>query len=239
MTTPLYPNLAPLTFSWGFLQTNIHHAKGSLHSWLLKTFPRCEMTDLEVPLEDALRRLQPLTIPPSKMLLVPTQSDWIACFDNGANGADLLSVMSVLTHRLKCTGLILRCAIDKRMYSPKDTQDHFTRLGLEIFKAESEPLTGPTRFVSPSQYYGTWKVNQGGEPLAGENVVQYKVSPIKARLTLDTLDATCQSLGLLPFLPSFYRNYSCLIALEEVTNYPVRRSLSEAQEIYWPHVDRA
>src|SRR5438128_1358780 len=162
MTTPLYSHLAPLTFSWGFLQTGLPRAREVLRSWLLGIDPRCEITDLDSPLDQVFVRMQPLTHPPSKELLVATQSDWIACFDNGANGADLLSLMTVLTSRLKCCGVVIWCATDKRMYAPQDSRDHFTRLGFEVFKPGAEPIVGPTRLVSLSQYYGKWKFVQSG-----------------------------------------------------------------------------
>lgn len=234
MTTSLYPHLAPLTFSWGFLQSGIPQVRESLRSWLLGFSPHCDMTDLDGPLDEVLGQMQPLTIPPSKRLLVATQSDWIACFDNGANGADLLSFMTVLTNRLNCCGLVVRCATDKRMYSPQEQQDHFTHLGFEVFKPEAEPLIGPTRLVSLSQYYGKWKFTQGGDPLPDEDVAQYKASPIQGRLTLESIAAFCQSLGLSPFTPAFYRNHSCLATMRGVTNYPVSRSLIEAQAVFSP-----
>ena len=232
MTTPLYPHLAPLTFSWGFLQTGLPQGREKLVAWVRGFVPQCEITHLDGPLDDVLGQMQPLTLPASKRLLVSTQSDWVACFDNGANGADLLSLMTTLTSRLNCCGLVIRCATDRRMFSPQDRQDHFTHLGLEVFQPEAEPLVGPTRLVSLSQYYGKWKFTQNGDPLPGENVANYKASPIYRRLTLEGIDTFCQSLGLFPFTPSFYLPNSCLFTMRGVTKYPVSRTLVEAQAVF-------
>jgi hypothetical protein len=112
MISPLYPNLAPLTFSWGFLRAEFTQVREALHAWLRNLDAQCDIIDLNTYLEKNLQQLHPLTLPPTKTLLVATQSDWVGCFNNGANGADLLSHMSVLTDRLKCYGVVIRCVND-------------------------------------------------------------------------------------------------------------------------------
>jgi hypothetical protein len=232
MTTPLYPHLVPLTFTWGFLHTGLLQAREALLSWLLDFSPQVDIADMDSPLEEALVAMQPLTVPPSKRLLVATQSGWTACFDNGANGAELLSLMTVLTSRLKCDGLVIRCVTDKRMYSPPDQEDHFTHLGFEFFRPGVAPAIGPTRAVSLYQYYGKWKFRQGGEPLPAEDSAQYTARPIQRRLSLESIAGFCQSLGLSPFVQSFYLNRCCAASISGVSNYPVSRSLREAQAIF-------
>src|SRR5262249_20049376 len=146
-------------------------------------------------------------------------------------GADLLSFMVVLTDYLKCCGLVIRCVKDKRMYSSKDQQDHFTHLGWEVYEPRAERLISPTRLVSLSQYYGKWRFTQSGDPLPGEEVAQYKATPVQRKLTLDSVSAFSQSLGLSPFAPSFYLSHSCLVTIRGTTTYTVSRSLVEAQAV--------
>lgn len=232
MTTPLYPDLAPLTFSWGFLRAGLAQTREAIHSWLLSINSQCAIADLDVPLDQALGQMQPLTHPPSKDLLVATQSDWTACFNNGANGPDLLSLMTVLAGRLKCCGVLIRCVTDKRMYSEHDQQDHCTHIGFEVFKPSTEPLVGPIRRVSVFQYYGKWMFTQSGDPLPGEDLTQYKANSIRRRLTLDSIDAFCQTLGLSPLTPEFYLARSCLVTRTGMADYVFSRSLVEAQAIF-------
>ncbi len=232
MTAPLCPHLAPLTFAWGFLQTGLSEASETLRLWMLGIDHQSELVKIDRPLDEVLQGMQPLTLPATKYLLVATQVDWVACFDNCVNGADLGSLMTVLSTRLKCRGIVTKCSTDKRMYSIQDREDHFTHLGFEVYSPGIEQSLGPTRFVSLSQYYGRWKFRQGGKPLPQEDVTEYAGSPIQRRLTLERIDDICQSFGLSPFEVSFYLNHSSILLMKGVTKPAVSRSLVEAQAYF-------
>lgn len=222
-----------MTFSWGFLKTGLPQASEAFRSWLKSYSSHFETIYLDGSLDKTLEQMQPLTLPASKRLLISTQSNWIACFENGVKGADLLSFMSILTTHLNCEGLVIRCATDKRMYSPHDKNEHFTNLGFDVFAPGAGDSVGPIRSVSLTQYYGKWKFKQGGNLLRGEIAEQYKMNPVQRRVTLESIDTFCHSLGLSPFAPSFYLNRSCLISMQEATDFPISRSLIEAQATFF------
>lgn len=234
MTTALFPELAPLTFSWGFIRADPARVQEHLRSWLLGIGIPCVVGEMDRPLGEALRSLPPLTLPPSKRLLVATRAGWTACFDNGAKGADLLSFMTILTDRLRCEGLVVRCANDRRMYSSRDRGDHFTHLGFEFFRPGSEPSIGPERAVALSQYYGKWKFTAGGPPLSGEDVSRYEVAAAQDRLTLDLIDSCCRPLGLVPFDPEFYlpQGYIADSHTGAGSSYAISLSLPEAGAVF-------
>jgi len=234
MATTLLPELAPLTFSWGFIRAGTVTVQEQLRSWLLGIGVPCIVREVDRPLNEALLTLSPLTLPPSKRLLLATQSEWTACFDNGVNGADLLSFMTVLTDRLRCEGLVLRCVNDRRMYSSRDREDHLTHLGLEFFRPGPEPSVGPERAISLRQYYGKWKFSAGGPPLPAEDTSRYEKTPTQDRLTLDLIDSYCRSLGLAPFESEFYLPQGHMIDSYSSSSikYSIMLSLPEAGAVF-------
>lgn len=231
MIQPLHTHLAPLTFSWCFFQCNLAQLQAGVGAWMAELGISYDIQEYSAPLEQALQLLQPLTLPPSKRLFVATTSSWTACFDNGANGGDYLSLMTVLTSRLQCSGLVVRCIDDKRMYSSKDQHPHFTSLGFQVFQTKGERLTGPTRFVSLSQYYGKWRFSEGGEPLAVEQLATCDSSRSRKNVTLDMINAVCQSLGVTPFASSFYLDQTVLVSASPVVS-EVALTLSEARSVF-------
>ena len=192
------------------------------------------LSAVDLSIGEALLTLSPLTLPPSKRLMVATQSSWTACFDNGTRGTDLLSFMTVLTDRLRCEGLILHCANDRRMYANRDQHNHFTNLGFEYFRPVGEASIGPERAVSLSQYYGKWKFAAAGPPLPAEDLSRYEMTSTRSRLTLDMLDSYCRSLGLSPFNPEFYLPHGYLADsyTNGTTRYAATLSLHEAGAVF-------
>lgn len=234
MTKPLFPKLAPLTFSWGFIRSSSGMVAEEFRLWLAGIGVPCAITEIDCQIEEALQQLTPLTLPPGKRLFVATRSEWTACFDNGARGADLLSLMTILTDRLRCEGLLLHCATDRRMYSNKDRGEHLTHVGFQFFRPGPEASTGPVRAVSLEQYYGKWKFASGGTPLPEEAPFHCEGKRVRERLTLDMIDTCCRSFGLAPFDPSFYLPHGRLADSQSSPGdrYSVRLSLAEAREVF-------
>lgn len=234
MTVPLYPEFAPITFSWGFLRATPPQVQETLCSWLDGLGTYCLSSEILKPLREALSVLSPLTRPPSIRLLAKTRSAWTACFENGVSGADLLSFMTVITHKLQCDGLVVRCVNDKRMYATNDEDDHLTHIGFELFKPGAHPAVGPVRAVSVHQYYGKWKFSQRGDPQPGEDLRRYESSPIQNRLTLRQICDFCGTLELAPFETSFYLPEAILVDwyTEGAKRYATSLSLDEAAAVF-------
>src|SRR5262249_36881793 len=144
------------------------------------------------------------------------------------------SFMTILTDRLQCEGLVLRCANDQRMYSSRDQEDHLTHLGFEFFRPGPEPSVGPSRAVSLYQYYGKSKFTAGGPPLPAEELSRYDTVPTKDRLTLDLIDSYCRPLGLAPLEPDFYLPQGYLVDSygDGANRHTVTLSLPEARAVF-------
>src|SRR5262245_2355127 len=98
-------DLAPLTFSIGFLKAPMDRIVHAYKWWQRKTLNRVKTEKFEAPLREALLRLPPLAIGSHRTLFVQTRSAWTAYFDNGAKGGDPFSTISYLAEHLKTEGV--------------------------------------------------------------------------------------------------------------------------------------
>src|SRR5215510_2421334 len=109
MKTLLDNKLAPLTFSFGFLEMPFQTVVDAYVEWHKELNLSVVISPIELPLEQALLELEPLITPHTKRLLMATQSVWTAYFDNGINGGDPFPPISYLSQRLRCKGLAVTC----------------------------------------------------------------------------------------------------------------------------------
>ena len=80
--------LAPLTFSWGFIEGPLSKVADYWVPWTKGIHGSVETEVLMATLPTALRKLEPLITPHSRELLLSTRSQWVAYFDNGKHGGD-------------------------------------------------------------------------------------------------------------------------------------------------------
>ena len=101
--------LAPLTFSWGFIEGPLSKVADYWVPWTKGIHGSVETEVLMATLPTALRKLEPLITPHSRELLLSTRSQWVAYFDNGKHGGDPQSRVGHVCRALKCRGVAVTC----------------------------------------------------------------------------------------------------------------------------------
>jgi hypothetical protein len=100
---------APITFRFGFVECLFNDLAQAFTLWQKeideKFSTRTEIARLSAPLPDALLRLEPLTTPLDRYVLIETCSAWTAVFSNGLRVKDVFSPGSYLPTLLGCRGL--------------------------------------------------------------------------------------------------------------------------------------
>jgi hypothetical protein len=99
-------NLIPITFSIGFVNSSFSDVRNTFVAWKTQHLRSITSKQIDLPLGNALKQLQPLTPIPRRWLLVPTTADWVAYFDNGTHGPDPASAVSYLSLKLACRGFV-------------------------------------------------------------------------------------------------------------------------------------
>ncbi len=89
--------LAPLTFSWGFLDFPMPAVADIIVSWRESHTSVVEALPVSDPLQRVLRHLEPLRISRDRELILATASPWTAYFDNGARMGDPASAVGHLS----------------------------------------------------------------------------------------------------------------------------------------------
>ena len=120
---------APTTFQVGFVECLFDEFSQSFTRWRKEIDEefgtRTETSHLSASLPDALLKLEPLTTPLDRYLLIETRSPWTAVFSNGLRVNDVFSPVSYLPMLLGCRGLEVRCVPDRNGKCGKD--------GLQVF----------------------------------------------------------------------------------------------------------
>jgi len=88
---------APVTFRFGFVEAPFSVLCDAFQNWFqtvdTKHAVRTAFHAMTAQLEEAVLRLEPLTTPPDRYLLVETTSNWTAIFANGLRGNDVASAV--------------------------------------------------------------------------------------------------------------------------------------------------
>jgi hypothetical protein len=143
-------------------------------------------------LEDALRRIHHLGIPPQLELLLETRTQWTALFDGGANGGDHFSFVTILSERLHSRAAIVRL-IENRPRSGS-RPGRYGVVGLSLWlptDAESE-----VRDVSAANDGGTWAWDESGPVQPFERIESYQTKRIRDRLSPELLIEYCDQLDI-------------------------------------------
>src|SRR5205807_5984602 len=117
MKTLLENTFAPITFSFGFIESPFVEVSQAFREWQTEIDGRSgtqtEISRFRASLPEAFLRLEPLTTPSNRCLLVETRSTWSAIFSNGLRVNDTFSAVSYLPTVLKCRGLEVVCVPDR------------------------------------------------------------------------------------------------------------------------------
>ncbi len=151
------------------------------------------------PLREVLQSLLPLTAVGQLRLVVPTNSEWCAYFDNGLTGNDGFSAGKLLSEYAGCEAVWI--AASERLSSKAEAAGYMPSLGgLGIHYWRAGTLE---RYVI-LHYESRWEFYERGEPLPFENTDAYRSPRLPDRLTFEQVEAAAAWFGLRPFDEAFY-----------------------------------
>jgi hypothetical protein len=222
---------APITYSWGFLESPFQVAMDETVAWRASLYSKIEVHPFEEPFADALRSLEPLVTPPRKELLLSTKSHWVAYFDNGINGGDPSSFVGYMAQRLKCRGLAVTCVPETLNSKDKKAKGTYGAVRFELYAAEPREWLNHERTITAMNDGGRWIFEVTGTVQPFEKVELYKAKRVKDRFTAETLEDYCQALGVRLFDPDFYRPSGVLIEIcDPLPPSHIAITLAEARE---------
>ena len=87
----------PVTHDFGLIQAPIEKVVAELRAWHASFGTQYSRTDVAKSLADAFESLLPLANSKMRKLLVETDSDWVAFYQNGIQGSDPFPPMAYLS----------------------------------------------------------------------------------------------------------------------------------------------
>jgi hypothetical protein len=191
--------MAPLTFTWSFLEAGLDAVRQEVVPWLRSTGRSVRLHEIAGDLEQLLSTLIPLSMPPTKALWSTTQSGWLAQFDNGSKGGDVTMPIPYLSRRLNVRGLVVSC------------RPHLRQKASQRFYSTVFALYGPggdalncIRSIFLGFDGGKLRFGQGGAVLPFERVEQYSNPEVRLRLTPALVQQYARALGIELFDVNFY-----------------------------------
>jgi len=195
--------LAPLTFSWGFLDAPLGAVSASYARWQRTILHSVKSTALDLPLAEALRRLEPLDMGSQRVLFLSTRSRWTACFDNGAKGGNPTTFVGELAQRLKCRGVACAC-IPNTLTRNARKRGTWGAVKFTLFAPEPRAFLNIERSISVINDVRGWDFHYQGAVQDFEHVERYGAARIADRLTAGMLEDYCRALGIQLFDEPFY-----------------------------------
>lgn len=221
---------APLTLSWGFLRRPLRDVEEQLIRWRASHNRQLEALHLEGVLETALSALEPLTVPRTRELLVSTESEWTAYFDNGANGGDPVAAVAPLSRFLSCEGLAVSCRPHTMRGGDREERGLYGAVQFQLFAPENCEFLNYQRTIAATNDGGKWVFVARGEVQPFERLDRYHAKRIVDRFTAETLEEYCRALGIDLFRESFYGpSYRLLVHLGQLPASHPSLTLTEAQ----------
>jgi hypothetical protein len=196
--------LAPLTFSWGFLEAPVEAVSRRYARWQRTILHRVRVTAVDLPLADALRKLEPLDMGSQRVLFLSTRTRWTACFDNGAIGGNPSTIVGELARQLRCRGLACGCIPNTLTRKALATQGTWGAVKFTLFAPEPRDFLNIERAVSVINDVRGWEFNAIGRPQAFERPERYTARRIADRFTSEMLEEYCGALGIQLFDENFY-----------------------------------
>jgi hypothetical protein len=225
--------LAPLTFSWGFLKLDLQTAGDFLASWRKTHLHTLETAQVAGSLREMLGQLQPLTVPRRKELIVETGSEWTAYFDNGAKGADPVSTMGHMTRTLKCWGLTVSCVPHTLTKKDRNAKGTYGAVQFELLAPEAGEFLNYERTLGAVNDGGRWVFDAVGTVQPYEKPEHYSALKVRDRFTDAMLEEYCLALGIRLFDPEFYGPAGLLLTTHDpLPAICPRWTLQEAQDYF-------
>ena len=189
----------PVTSDYGLLKCNFENLCCIFEEWSHEIHLSRKKKLLNVSLEDSFNSLEKLTPLYSKTLFVQTRSDWIAVFQNGIRGSDPGSMISVLSMRLKTTGMRVCASPESELYPATIWEVYDTEENGGIM-----PL-GYRRTVYASKDGGRWVFGQSGDPFPFEDTDRYSQRIKRKRFNRNILEEYLSNFGVFPFDDNFFQ----------------------------------
>lgn len=198
--------LAPLTYHIGFLQVGVEQLVAAYAEWMEQMVAvnmeiKNSHTQRQVTgsLYDVLQILPPLTELRTKIVFVPTNSNWTAIFENFWIG-DIRPRVAHLTRTIGCRGINMMAipvAIDERA-------GNWRTLGIQVFGPKPNSISNMERVIGIVRDNNRLSLVSNGTPFPFERLDQYQEKRVKDRFTQELLEQYMAEFGLFPFDESFY-----------------------------------
>jgi hypothetical protein len=240
MKALLSNRFAPITFTWGFVESPFAQFSEAFIQWQdrldSKFGTRTERKSFGGPLAESLLALELLTTPLDRYLLTETRSGWSSIFANGLRTNDVHSPVSYLPTVLGCRGLEVACVPDR--------SDCVGRGGLQIYGAVKFALYGPNktdwlnrvRSISVTNDASGWKFAAQGEVQPYEQLENYGRRKVVDRFTPEMLESYCAAIGIELFNPDFYGERCLLQHTKRATSEQEARVMSIAEARSHAHI---
>ena len=228
MKALLKNKFAPVTWTCGFVECCFPDFAGAFTKWESELDARfgmqTEVQHFHGTLPEALFKLEPLTSPLDRYLLIETSSKWTALFSNGLRVNDVFSPVSYLPQILKCRGLEVHCIPDRSEIRAKDALRTFGAVTFSMYGPENTDWLNRIRTIGVTNDVGGWEFATDGTIQPFENTESYRKRRIVDRFTPEMLESYCAALGIQAFEESFYGG-QCL-ALHMKTGAPPGPTMS-------------
>jgi hypothetical protein len=225
--------LAPTTFHVGFVECLFDKFAQTFTRWRKeideKFGTRTETSCFNASLPDALLKLEPLTTPLDRYLLIETRSCWTGVFSNGLRVNDVFSPVSYLPTLLGCRGLEIASVPDRGGRSAKDGLQIYGAVVFGLYGPENTDWLNRIRRVAVTNDVTGWEFSAEGAIQPYENADNYRKRNAVDRFTVEMLQSYCAALGIELFEASFYGG-QCLVSHTQTKTSPgPMMSISQAR----------
>ena|ERR1051326_1473077 len=233
LKTLLNNKFAPLTYQVGFLEATLENALGAFLKWQseigTKVGRQPRHKQFIGSLQHGLARLEPLTTPPTKVLLMETCSRWTAFFDNGLQMSDPESPVGHLCTIIPCRGVVVHCAPDRSHTADRDAIRIYGIVSFRMFTPHATSWLNQERGVVAMNDGGSWLFSANGAEQPFEEPARYRARRVVERFTDEMLGCYCKALGIEFFDEAFYGpNISVIDTIQKLAPGSPVMSLKEA-----------
>lgn len=232
MKALLENEFAPVTWTCGFVECSFPEFSAMFTRWQqeidTKFGTHTTVHRFHGSLPGALVRLEPLTTPLDRYLLIETRSNWSAIFANGLSVNDLHSPVSCLPTVLRCRGLEVACVPDRSNMRAKDALQIYGAVTFGLYGPEETDWLNRIRHVGVANDVGGWEFTAGGEIQSYERTEDYGARKVVDRFTPQMLESYCSALGIRLFDGDFYGG-ECLVSRVKRTRLGPTMSIAEAR----------
>lgn len=217
MKSLLHDQFVPITQQIGFLEGSFDNVAQAYLTWRQSLQPELEFEYCETNLPHALQKLDPLTTPWDRELLIETQSRWIAFFCNGLHACDPESPIGHLCTIVPCRGIVVHCVPDRSAVQHPNALRIYGTVSFTLFSSKQTAWLNQERYIRAMNDGGEWVFFCEGQEQSFEQPEKYKARRIVDRLTCEMLEEYCASYGIHLFNEDFYRGRNLITRIPNQT----------------------